>query len=115
MQAEGLQRNLNVRDVIVETLGVSPRAFSSLLDIDSDKLSSVMTDFMNRMKKLNYDVKDQEWKGLAEAGKWIQRLSNTKEAIQNVGGKFDRGFGEKVILGYFNFIYKQSKMAYFLF
>ncbi|EFP01247.1 hypothetical protein CRE_24451 [Caenorhabditis remanei] len=109
LQAEGLRRNLNVRDVIVETLGVSPREFSSLLDIDSDKLSSAMTDLMNRMKKLNYDVKEQEWKGLAEAGEWIQRLSDTKEAIQNVRDKFDGGYGNILIHHYFNFIYDKQK------
>ncbi|KAF1760129.1 hypothetical protein GCK72_008375 [Caenorhabditis remanei] len=109
LQAEGLRRNLNVRDVIVETLGVSPRAFSSLLDIDSNKLSSAMTDLMNRIKQLNYDVKEKEWKDLAEAGKWIQGLNDTKEAIQNLRGKFDGGIGEKLIHGYFNFIYDKQE------
>ncbi|KAF1760816.1 hypothetical protein GCK72_009066 [Caenorhabditis remanei] len=103
LQAEGLRKNVKVRDVVVELLKTDPTVFSTLLSFNPDKLVSAMTQLMDKIEKLR--DKNIDWEKLEDARKWVERLRGSLEDDQESAKSLDTVTGEGEIKLFFDLIY----------
>ncbi|KAF1760815.1 hypothetical protein GCK72_009065 [Caenorhabditis remanei] len=108
LQAEGLRKNVKVRDVIVELLKADQTVFSTLIDYKPESLKTALTGLIDKLKVLRSKVRWDDWDGLEKTKGWLEEFDKGFQKFKN-----HTKFEEKEMTSFAELVYDDTATIQF--